>query len=144
MAKYRQGDTPGARFGGSDHISNAAVASGGANSILGMAGPMGVDRRVRDAYWTPTASSQSATQSATYRQLLLINGGTGGAGTTAIGTLNLSATKGQWAPAGFTLDTTHTITSGGVVLLSQGTVGGTDANGTVLVAGQVDLDYEVL
>ncbi len=76
------------------------------------------------------------------------NGGTGTATVNRIASLNIIATLASLAPAAFTVvdstGTTLTVAAGSILYFSEATVGGTDANGTVLVAGMVNLDYEVL
>lgn len=139
------GDIPGNRLTHPILNTHASVASGGANALLGpQFGPFPFNIRVRNVWWTPTGGDTSATKSATYRRLTLINGGTAGAGTTIIASLNQSATVASLVPASLTVDTTATVASGNVLNFSQATVGGTDANGTVLLAGQFAISYEVI
>lgn len=141
------GDIPGARFTETNIVQNASVASGGANARLGQIGPYPHDVRFRNLWWSPTGADQAATQSATYRRLSLFNGGTAGTVTATasrMASLNLSATQASLGAAAFAVDTTQTLASGQIAYFSQETVGGTDANGTVLAAGQFALAYEIV
>jgi hypothetical protein len=155
-SKLGIGDIPGAVLP-EGPFAVAAVASGGANAVVGYFGPYSYGVRVKHVWYTPTAGNSSATQTATFRQLALFNGGTagtatnGGTGTATvnrIASLNIIATLASLAPAAFTVldstGTTQTVAAGSILYFSEATVGGTDANGTVLVAGMVNLDYEVL
>lgn len=151
MAKYALGDIPGARFHEPFLQSVAAVASNGANGRIGQFGPFAHDIRVRNVWYSPTAGDQAATQSATYRRLSLFNGGTAGTVTATanrIASLNASASQASQGAAAFTIidptGTTETVPAGAILYFSQETVGGTDANGTVLAAGQLALAYEVV
>lgn len=147
MAKTPLGDIPGARFHMPNVIQNASVASGGANARLGQFGPFAHDIRIRNAWWTPTGADQASTQTATYRRLSVYNGGPAGTVTATasrMASANLTASVASLGPTPFTVDTAQSVANGNVVYLSQETVGGTDANGTVLVAGQFALAYEVV
>lgn len=150
MAKYRLGDIPGARFHAPE-IAQASIASNGAAAVLGYFGPFAQDIRVRNVFWTPTVASQAATQSASYRLVSLYNGGTAGTATATsarVANFSASATIASLTPTPFTVvdatGTTQTIASGSLLYFSQTTVGGNDANGTVLVAGNLSMEYEVL
>lgn len=151
MAKAFLGDIPGARFHEPMLFTVAAIASGGANSNLGYFGPFAHDIRVRNVWFTPTSASIVATQTATYRQIALYNAGTSGTASATgsrLAFLNASATAASWAPAAFTIvdatGTSETVASGTLMYFSQSTVGGTDANGTVLPGGHLALAYEVV
>ena len=144
MASTPLGDISGARFHAPAVVQNATVASGGANALIGVAGPFEHPIRVRGAYWIPTGGANSATQTATYRRLSVVNLGTGGAGTAVVASLNLTASLASLVGRALTVDTTATVAAGEVLAVSQATVGGTDANGTVLQAGSFALNYEVI
>lgn len=137
------GDIIGNRIGVPALAAHASVASNGADGSLGQIGPFPYNIRVRSAWWTPTGADQGA-NTASYRQLSLRNGGTAGTGTAVVASLNLTASKASLAPAEMTVDTTVTLASGAVLVASQATVGGTDATGTVLRAGQFALAYEII
>lgn len=140
MAKTALGDIPGARFPLKG--INASVASNGANGRLIELGVAPHDMRIRSAWWTPTGADQGT--AASYRNVKLINGGTAGTGTAPVASLALSASKASLTPASMVVDSTVTIPAGAMIYASQDTVGGTDATGTVLRAGQFDLAYEVI
>lgn len=152
MASTPEGDIPGLRGVDQNIVTNASVASGGANAVLGpQFGPYPWPIRVRNAWWTPTGGNQSATQSATFRRIDLINGGPAGTVTATgsrIASLGLTATIASLTPTQLVIvdatGTTQTVASGNVLYFSQSTVGGTDANGTVLAAGQFSLAYEIV
>lgn len=147
MASTPLGDIPGARFHEPLAATNAAVASNGANARIGQIGPFAHNVRVRNAWWTPISADQAATQSATYRRLTLYNGGTAGTATATgsrLASANMSASAASLGPVSMTVDTTLTVSSGSIIYFSQETVGGTDANGTVLSAGQFAVAYEVI
>ncbi len=151
MASTPEGDIPGLRGVDQNIVVNASVASGGANGTLGQFGPYPWPVRVRNVWWTPTSGNQSATQSATFRRLDLINGGPNGTVTATgsrIGSLGLTATIASLTPTQLVIvdatGTTQTVAQGNVLYFSQSTVGGTDANGTVLAGGQFTVAYEVV
>lgn len=137
------GDIVGNRLSVPFLVSHASVASNGADASLGQVGPFPHDIRMRNAWWTPTGGDQGA-NTASYRRLTLRNGGAAGTGTAIIASLNLTASRASLAPAEMTVDTTVTLASGAVLVVSQATVGGTDATGTVLRAGQFALAYEII
>jgi hypothetical protein len=122
------------------------MASGGANGLIALGGPVPWNARLRSAWYIPTDASQAATKSTSYRLLTLVNVGTGGAGTVVMANLTMSATIASLVAQGFAVntDTSATVPAGQVVAASQITVGGTDANGTVLRAGQIFLSWEVI
>lgn len=151
MASTPLGDIPGARFSEANIATNATIASGGANGVIGYFGPFAHPIRVRNVFWVPTTGNQSATQTATFRRIDLINGGTAGTATATsarIASLALTASIASLFPAQMTIvdatGTTETVASGSVLFFSQSTVGGTDANGTVLAGGVFSLAYEVV
>lgn len=148
MAKSSQlGDIPGARFHQPAVVQVSSVASGGATGRIGQFGPFALDIRFRNVWYSPTSGDQSSTQTATYRRLSLFNGGTSGTATAAasrMASLNLSASQASLGAAAFAVDTTQTLASGQIAYFSQDTVGGIDANGTVLQAGYFSVAYEVV
>jgi hypothetical protein len=151
MASTPEGDIPGLRGAEGSIVSFGAVASGGANAILGFFGPYPWPIRVRNAWYIPTSGNQSATQTGTFRRLSAYNGGPVGTVTATanrVASLNLVATVGSNSPAAFSIvdptGTTETIAAGNMLYFSQETVGGTDANGTVLAGGQFALAYEIV
>ena len=147
MGSTPAGDIPGNRIHLPQAVTFASVASGGANARLGQVGPFSHPVRLREAWFSPTGADQAATQSATYRRLDVINGGPNGTVTASanrMGTLGLTASQASLGAAAFVVDTTVTVPSASIIYFSQSTVGGTDANGTVLVAGQLALAFEAI
>lgn len=147
MAKSNMlGDIPGARFI-APIVTNAAIASNGANARLGQFGPFPYDIRPRAAWWTPTGADQAATQTGSYRRLSLYNGGPAGTATATgsrMASLNLVASAASLGPVAMSVNTAVTVPAGAVVYASQETVGGAEAGGTVMVAGQAQLAYEII
>lgn len=145
MASTALGDIPGNRFT-IPCMTHASFASGGANARVGQAGPFPFPIRVRSAYWTATGADNTASSSVSYRRLTLVNGGTAGTGTVVAASLNLTATQASLLPRAMTIGAVGvaTLAAGEVLVASQATVGGADANGTVLAAGQFAIDYEIL
>lgn len=147
MGKVPQGDIPGNRHHIPLVFTHASVASGGANARLGQVGPFAFDIRMRNVWWSPTGADHAATQSASYRRLSVYNGGTAGTATATasrMASLNNSASQASLGAVAFTTDSAVTLSSGQIAFFSQETVGAADANGTVLVAGQFALAYEIL
>src|SRR5580765_8301639 len=123
MASTPLGDIPGARFFEPFAATNAAVASGGANSRVAQFGPFAHNVRVRNVWWTPTTADQTSTQSASYRRLSIYDGGASGTVTATanrVASLNLSASQASLGPIAFsTLD--RTVSAGNVIYWSQET-----------------------
>lgn len=134
-------------------ISHASLASDGAAATYGGAGAATQWRApcnltITGAWWVPTGADQSASQSASYRQLSLIAGGSAAAGTTVIASLAMSASLASNASRDMTLVgnatasiSTPTISKGDVIYASQATAGGDHSNGTVLRAGHFGFSY---
>jgi len=148
MAKNRLGDIPGARFHVGP-IANNSVASNGGNARIGQVGPFSFDVRVKSVVWTPIGSAHTvstATSTATYRRMSVYNGGTAGtasASSNRLASLDLTDSVPQYGAAAFEVNDDHVVKAGEIVYFSQETVGGTDANATVLPAGQLQVEYEV-
>lgn len=142
MANTFLGDIPGARFL-MGPVANASAASNGAGALIGAVGVAPHDMRVRAAYWQATGADQGA-NTASYRRLTVVNGGTAGTGTAIVASINLSASKASLVPNSMTVDTSVTIPAGAVLYASHATIGGDDATGTVLRAGAFILAYEVI
>lgn len=134
-----------------DAITVASVASDGAGA---RAGAIYVNRdvRIKSAVYVPTggnnATKGTATTSASYRRLTLVNGGTAGTGTTVLASLNNTASLGSFGTSGFTLAGTAVASvsaaSGEVIVLSHATVGTDQADATSLAAGVVWVTYETI
>jgi len=138
-------------------VTFASVASNGANAALGeRIGPMNFDGRIRDFRVVFTGAGQgtvgTATSTATYRRLTLLNGGTSGTGTTILASVNLngasiaSLSSGKAGsvvyPATGTAASSGTFGSTDMLWCSQLTVGGTNDDATVLAAGYVLVTVE--
>lgn len=131
------------------NLTHASVASNGAGAVIGNLGAQNFrapqDLTIVSAWWEPTGADSSCSQAASYRRLTLINAGSNGAtGNTALGSLNNNTSQASNTTKGFTLGANPTVAAGNVIAVSHATVGGADANGTVLVAGQVGFTYRPL
>jgi hypothetical protein len=145
MAENPAGDIVGARFAAAINLTHASVASDGAGADVGRVGPFGHPGRATQFFWTPTGADNAASMTASYRRLTLVNVGADGAGTTILGSLNLTASKASLAPIPFVMASNGSFASGDALVVKHATVGGNHANGTVLVAGQFGhLEYEAL
>lgn len=132
----------------------ASVASNGAAARVGQVGPFGREGRIKAFYWTPTGADQGA-NTASYRRILWYNGGSAG---TATATANILASIGFTAsgaslkpmtgvvvyPASGTAASSGTFGSADILYYSHNTVGGDDASGSVLRAGQAKLIIEFI
>lgn len=140
MANTALGDIPGARF-----PLKGVHASAASNTANGRLIPLGVaphNMRIRAAWWTPTGADQGT--AASYRNLTIVNGGTAGTGTVSVASKVGSASAASLVPASMVVDSSVTIPAGAMLYASQVTVGGTDATGTAIAAGEFDLAYEVI
>jgi hypothetical protein len=88
-----------------------------------------------------TGADGGAQNSASYRRLTLIDAGSAGAGTTVLGTLNLTSSQASNTTRAFTMVDRNSVSKGNVVAFSHATVGGAHSDGTVLVAGQIHFTY---
>lgn len=78
--------------------------------------------------------------------LTLVNAGVAGTGTATVASYINSVTSPSLTPIAMVVPTTTaaTVASGSMLQFSQATVGGTDANGTVLPGGVFALAYEII
>lgn len=142
------GDIPSGSWRG-EFISHASIASNGASAAYGIGTDaqrfrVPQDSIVLGAEWEATGASQAASVSGSYRRFTAYNGGTGGAGTAVLGSLNLSATLAADATRAFTMQTATsllTVPAGAIIAVSQTTVGGNESNGSVVVAGGVHIKF---
>lgn len=139
-------------------ITFASVASNGANARIDQIGPFGYDGRVNFMNAAFTGADQgsvgTATTTATYRRITLVNGGTSGTGTTILASVNLngamvaSLSSGKAGvvvyPATATNGSSGTFGSTDILFVSQLTVGGTNDDGSVLRAGYVMVGVEAI
>jgi len=121
-------------------LDNASVASNGAGAVVGYVFVAPADINVVNAWWTPTGGDQG-TNTASYRRLTLVNAGAAGAGTTVIGSINLSVSKASNTPEAFV--GSGSVASGHQVGFSQATIGGDHSDGTVLEAGRVSVTFQL-
>jgi hypothetical protein len=133
-------------------VTHASVASNGADAkIAGQIGPFGGNGiRVKAAWWTPTGTDQAtkgtATTSASYKRLLMVNGGSAGTAVSpVIATWNLTASVASLSATAHTsIDSSATVASNEIIYFSALTVGAATADGTELRAGQFAFSYEAL
>lgn len=137
------GDIPGGIPGSTPELVIASVASNGAAATARIAFRAPQALKIVNAWWQPNTVAQATTTSATasYRRLTLLNGGQGQAGTAVLGSLNLTVSLQSLATRAFTLASNPTIAAGDTLILSHATVGGDDAEGTVLRAGTLFVGY---
>lgn len=138
------GDIPS----GSLHLgsaTHASVASNGAAATYGNAGANKLRApcacEIVGAYWEAIGADNDATNTASYRQLSVVNGGQAAAGTTVLASLAMTASLASNTPRAMTLASNPTAAQNDIIFLSQATVGGDHSNGTVLRAGQVHVQY---
>lgn len=138
MGTTFQADIPENRF--RMDYQHASVASDGADARYAiLRAPANL--KITGAYWVPTGADQTA-DTASYRRLCVVNGGTAGTSTTIVASLNLTASK-----ASFSLNAmsgTATVASGELIVFSHLTVGGAKDDETVLRAGMVQVEYQLL
>lgn len=131
-------DIPGNAFRVVYH--NAAIASDGAASRFAMfRAPANL--QITAAYWVPYGADQGA-DTGSYRKLSIVNGGTDGTATTVVASIALTASKASFSINALT--GSATVAASAAVVFSQTTVGGDDATGTVLRAGVVQVEYQLL
>jgi hypothetical protein len=149
MAEHPQGDIIGNRY----YIDGAIAsqASNGAGAKEFSLGPFPWNARVRTVNLIPTGADvdlSTATSSASYRQFVLYNGGTAGTVTltaSQIASLDMTTSLASYASRVFgTINTAVSLASGEMMYLSQLTVGADKANGTVVSAGRVTIEYEII
>src|SRR5258708_2722349 len=122
---------------GGANVSFASVASNGAGATLGNIG-QGIFRAPQAltlvaAWYEPTGADSGVTNTSSYRDLPLINGGADGTGTTVLATLHNNTSQGSNTTKAMTLAATPTVPAGSVIAAKHATVGGAETNGTVLV-----------
>ena len=138
MGSTFQADTPGNR-----HIATldvASVASDGAASrfvVLNAAQNI----QILAAKWEVQGADQGA-NSASYRSVQLVNGGSAGTATTVVASLGFTASLASLSNNALT--GTATVASGAQVMFSQNTVGGAHSDGTVVIAGRLQVEYRLL
>lgn len=147
MGQSALADIPGnffiARLG-----SYASVASGGANALqLDSAFVAPAAIKIVSAWRFVQAAEVTvgtATSSASYRRMNLINGGTAGSGTVIMASINATASAGATTTRAFATTANNTAPAGAILLASHLTVGAATADGTDMAAGFVEIAYELL
>lgn len=136
------GDIPSGTWRG-EVLTHSSAASDGGSAAYGI----GTDSQrfrlpqagyILGAYWEPTGANSACTKTASYRLLQLYNASTDGSGTAVLGSLALSATLVSNSQRALTMQTaTASLTAAAntLIAVSHISVGGNEANGTVLVAG---------
>ena len=139
------GDIPGGAPSQTPELVVASVASNGAAATARVAFRAPQALVVDSIWWQPnTVAQATASSDASYRRLTVLNGGQGGAGTTVIGSLNLTTSLQSMATRAFTLATVPAslkLAAGDTLIFSHATVGGDNAEGTVLRAGTLFVNY---
>lgn len=139
MGETFQADIPGNAFRETYH--HAAVASDGNDArYVVFRAPNSI--KITGAYWCPYSADNSAANTASYRRVQVVNGGTKGTAGTVIGSLNLTASKASMSLNA--LSGTATMSVGEALVFSQLTVGGDQTTGTVLKAGVIQVEYQLL
>jgi hypothetical protein len=146
MGKTFLADIPGNYF--HQVFTNASVASNGGNAVVASAcfvAPNNIEvKRAWYAPWANACTKGTATSSATYRRLTVVNGGSAGTGTTIMASANITASIASRGTKAFTTTANNTANSGEILYFSQATVGGTCDDTTELQSGVLQLEYELL
>ena len=146
MGKTFLADTPGNYF----HVnfSNASVASNGADAVIASAAFVAPNNiKVTNVWFVPWADQSTkgtATTSATYKRINLLNGATSGTGTTIVASCNLTASVASRGSKAFSTTANNTLSSGQMLYFSALTVGGTSNDGTILQSGVLQIEYQLL
>ena len=128
------------------NLTRAALASNGGSAVYGVGNVVQQIRApqamfIIGADYEPYGADDAPDQSASYRRYSIINGGTGGAGTDVLGSLNLSATLASNATRAFTMQaggtSVQTVSKGEIIYANQVTIGGDHSVGTVNAAARI-------
>ncbi|KKL82242.1 hypothetical protein LCGC14_1986740 [marine sediment metagenome] len=128
--------------------STAAVASDGANSILGPAFIAPASLKLISA-WRINHSAKdvtkgTATTSASYRRMTLItNTAAAGTGTNIVASMNATASADTHATRAFEI-AASTVPAGAIILMSHLTVGAATADGTDMAQADIFIEYELV
>jgi hypothetical protein len=145
MGKNFLADVPGNSF---QKIFTAASVASNADGIVGTAALVAESNmKIKRAWfipWADQATQGTATTSATYRRINILNGSTDGSGTAIIASCNITASIASRGSKAFATTANNTVSAGYMVYFSALTVGGTDNDGTILQAGVIQLEYELL
>jgi hypothetical protein len=145
------GDIPSGTWRG-EVLTAAALASNGASNALGIGTDAQRFRLPQDGVivgvaFEPTGANQVASSSLSYRNYVVYNGSTDGAGTVVLGSLSMSTSVASNVRRAFTLQTATaslTADANDIIAISQTTVGGDETDGTVVVAGAFHINWRPL
>lgn len=148
MGKSFLADFPG-NFFSAPLGSHASVASNGANALLVDCAFVAPANLKLLSAWRQVQADEAtvgtATTTATYRRVTILNGGSAGTGTTIMASSNGNgASVASLGTRSFATTANNTASQGEILIASQLTVGGTNADATVLQAGKVWIAYELL
>lgn len=152
MGASPQADLPG-NFYVQKLGSYAAVASGGAGSLqLDSAFVAPAAIKILSAWRFVNAAEATvgtATSSASYRRMNLVNLGTAAdgaalSGTTIMASLNATVSAAASSTRAFATTANNTAPAGAVIAASHLTVGAATADGTDMAAGFIEVAYQLL
>ena len=129
--------------------SVAAVASNGAGAIIETAKFVAPANLLILSAWRCNISASdvtvgTATSSASYRRVNILNGGTAGSGTTIMASLNATASAASITTRAFATTANNTCTAGAIIYASHLTVGAATADGTDMAASTLHFAYRLL
>jgi hypothetical protein len=119
---------------------NGSITNAASNGATARTAPFAAfhrDYRPTVFYFSPTGADATGSSTATYRQLLVLNGGTSGTGTQVLASLNLVASLASWGTRAFTVNTSVTVASNSVIYFKQTTVGSGDHANCVMPAASI-------
>lgn len=126
-------------------ISHASVASNGANAIVGSIGAncfrAPTAMTIQSAWWEPTGADSAGSSTVSYRQVNVLNCGQAGLGATVLASLGLTATLASNNTRGLVLGSAPNVQQGDIIAFQHATVGGANSDHTVLVAGQLQVNW---
>lgn len=148
MGKSALADIPG-NFFTTRLGTAAAIASNGANGLLAnMFFVAPANLKLLSAWRYVQAANEvtvgTATSSASYRRVNILNGGASGTGTVIMASLNATASAASLSTRAFVTTTNNTASAGEIIYVSQLTVGAATADGTDAAAGGITIAYELL
>lgn len=129
--------------------SHASVASNGAGALLVDCAFVAPANLKLLSAWRQVqadeASVGTATTTASYRRVSIVNGGAAGTGTTIMASSNGNgASVASLGTRAFATTANNTAAAGDILMASQLTVGGANDDATTLRAGKLWIAYELL
>lgn len=128
--------------------STAAIASGGANGRLvnGFVAPgnLRILAAWRHNLGADEVTAGTAVSSASYRRLMLRNGGSAGTATVILASSNAQTSAASLGSRGFSLVATPTASQGDILYFDHLTVGAATANGTDMASGILQVSYQLI